>query len=197
MSVNGLTADINSLVKQEYIDELVRLGMPINYGVTPPTINSISNVTPFVLKATNIPNDGYGVGYQISDMKIQFSAQDNSKLTVKMDYLCGGSTSTSVGSFIVGSGNNFTVFCKTVSTVTAGTTIMVEIFSGTMTSNGITNFHDGIIMLDNGGLSGYILNGQGRVFYDQDGNSEFISSLKAARLNSINNGNSKINDKPY
>jgi hypothetical protein len=182
--VNGLTADVNNLIDQKYIDELRRLGMPINSGNTPPNVNCIINVTPFVMKNTNIPNDNYSIGYQINDERIQFSMQDNTKLTVQIDYVSGSSTTTSTGSFIVGSGNDFTIFSKTVTTDNSGVkTVMVEIFSGTVDTNSIRNFYDGIIMIDNGGDSAhYILNGQGRVFWDKDGVSEKVSSLKSAHI---------------
>lgn len=183
-SVNGLTADINNLIEQRWIDELKRLGMPINSGVTPPNVNCIFSVTPMVLKSTNIPNDNYTIGYQINDEKIQFSLQDNSTLTIKVDYVSGSTTTTSTGSFIVGSGNDFTIFSKTISTDSNGVkTTMVEIFSGTMDTNSVRNFYNGLIMIDNGGDNAhYILNGQGRVFWDRDGVSEKVSSLKSAHI---------------
>jgi hypothetical protein len=182
--VNGLTADINNLIDQKYIDQLRSLGMPINSGYTPPNVNCIFSVTPMVLKNTNIPNDNYSIGYQINDERIQFSLQDNTKLTVKVDYISGTTTTTSTGSFIVGSGNDFTIFSKTVSTDNNGVkTTMVEIFSGTMDTNSVRNFYNGLIMIDNGGDNAhYILNGQGRVFWDKDGVSEKVSSLKSAHI---------------
>ena len=182
--VNGLTADINNLIDQKYIDQLRSLGMPINSGYTPPNVNCIFSVTPMVLKNTNIPNDNYPIGYQINDERVQFSLQDNTKLTVKVDYISGTTTTTSTGSFLVGSGNDFTIFSKTVSTDNSGIkTTMVEIFSGTMDTNSVRNFYNGIIMIDNGGDNAhYILNGQGRVFWDKDGVSEKVSSLKSAHI---------------
>ncbi len=113
-SVNSLTADINNLISQAYIDELKRFGMPINGGVTPPNAMSIFNVTPNALKGTNILND-WSIGSLFWDERIKFSIQDNSKLTVKLNYIPGTTEYSSIGSFIVGSGNDFTIFCKTMS----------------------------------------------------------------------------------
>jgi hypothetical protein len=182
MSVNGLTADINNIISQAYIDELIRLGMPINGGVTPPNVMFVFNVTPNALKGTNIPND-WAIGTLFWDERIQFSLQDNSKLTVKVDYIQGTTEYTSIGSYIVGSGNNFTIFCKTVSKGTNGNdVILVEIYSGTVDTNSVKNFYSGLIMVDNGGNTDKITNGQGRVFWDNDGVSEKVTSLKSAHI---------------
>ena len=52
-----------------------------------------------------------------------------------------------------------------------------------MDTNSVRNFYNGIIMIDNGGDNAhYILNGQGRVFWDKDGVSEKVSSLKSAHI---------------
>ena len=180
-SVNGLTADINNLLSKAYIDELKRIGIPIHGGVSPPDVSGIYSFTPNVLKGTNIPND-YTTGSVFMDVYIQFSGQDNTKLTVDVDYY-DNKLSTSIGSFIVGSGNNFTIFCKTTSTGDNGkAVIMVQIYSGTIDDTGIINSYFGVIMADNGGNAGIISNGQGRVFWDSDGISDRISRLKSARI---------------
>jgi hypothetical protein len=178
-SVNGHTADINSIISQQYIDELKRLGVPVYSGVTPPTVSGIYNVSPYALKGSNISTDNIGNVYD--DMIIQFSQQDLSKLTIQIDYVQSSLSSTRTGSFIVGSGYNFTVFSRTVTTKPYGTSIMVEIFSGTLDTNSLKDYSDGFIMIDNGGTS-TLLTGQGRVFWDSDGVSEKVSFLKSAHI---------------
>ena len=181
-SVNGLTADINNLISQANIDELKRLGMPINSGVTPPDATCIFIVTPYVLVGSNIPND-YQAGYLFGDLKMQFSLQDNTKLTLKMESYQGTTLYSSIGSFIVGSGNNFTIFSKVISKGTNGNDVItVEIYSGTVDVTGIKTFYKGLLMLDNGGNTDRIDNGQARVLRDSDGLSEKISSLKSAHI---------------
>lgn len=192
MSVNGLTADINNLVGQNVLDELKRLGMQINGGVTPPTVTGIFNITPFILKNSNIPGD-YAIGYQFYDTHIQFSNQDNSKLTVTVDeasFTSSGavsSTSTSTGSFVVGSGKLFTVFVKILATRSTGETAdLVEVISGTIEPNGVSNLLYANYMIDNHGYTQtYMDNNSARIIYDSDGMSERISSLKSAKLNSM------------
>ena len=58
----------------------------------------------------------------------------------------------------------------------------MEIYSGTVDTNSINNFYSGLIMIDNGGNTNKITNGQGRVFWDSDGVSEKIASLKSAHI---------------
>ena len=194
---NGLTADINNLVPQSIIDEMKRLGMPINTGVTPPTLNGVYNVAPFILVNSNIVND-YAIGTLFQDMHIQFSQQDNSRLTLRVDYvnLWAGivySSGYGVASFIVGSGKTFTVFVKVLDTRTSGETAdLVYVLSGSVEANSISNFYFANFMLDNHGYTSvYMKNGEGRVIYDSDGVSEKIPSLtKGAQM--VTKGNSVI-----
>jgi hypothetical protein len=176
---NGLTADINSLVPQSTIDEIKRLGMPINTGVTPPTINGIYNVSQFVMKNSNISGD-YANGSRFYDVRLRFSLQDNLILKLKVEYLeldfNGALYSSAVGaeSFIVGSGKTFTVFVKVLATRTTGETAdLVIVISGDLEANSINNLYYANFMIDNHGYSSvYMANGKGRVFYDLDGVSE-------------------------
>lgn len=163
--------------------------MPINKGTTPPTINGVYNLDPMTLKNTNIPDD-YAIGTVFNDLRTQFTVQNNTLLTVNVETVSvnssGAITSTAIGngSFIVGNGQNFTVFGKVVSTHDDGTiTDMAIILSGTLTANSISNYYYSLFMLDNHNRSDlYILNGQGRVFWDSDGVSEKILSLRAAEI---------------
>lgn len=183
MSVNGFTADINNLVPQSIIDELKRLGMPVNSGVTPPNINGIYNASPLVVKATNISGDFYTPGYQIADLRVQFAQQDNSRLTLTMDYINGPESGSGFGSYIVGSGKLFTVFTKVNITNAGNPAIIVQIYSGSKETSSISNFYYAIFMIENYGKNSiFMSNGSGRVFYDKDGVTETVTSLKAARL---------------
>lgn len=50
-----------------------------------------------------------------------------------------------------------------------GTVLTVNIFSGSVEEDGISNTFGGIVMIENHGVSGYIANGTGKVFRDGDG----------------------------
>lgn len=183
LRANGLTDDINNLVPQSIIDELRRLGMPINSGYTPPTINGIFSFSPNIMVNTNIVDD-FEIGSIFGSMRVQFSSQNNTAFTVNIEYVevnsSGTILSTSVGngSLIVGSGQAFTAFGKVTSAHPTGEVAdVVIIFSGNLGTNNILNFYHSLFMLDNHGYSTLISNGSGRVFYDSDGVSEKITSL--------------------
>ncbi len=196
---NGLTNDINNLVPQSIIDEMKRLGMPVNTGTTPPTVTGIYQLRPSVLKGTNIPND-YAIGTEFAYLRVQFAGQNNTALTVNVEFTevnsSGTVISTSVGngSFVVGNGQSFTVFVKILYTAANGTTCdEVIIFSGNLAVNSINNFHYSLFMLDNHGRDDlYIKAGEGRVFWDNDGVSEKILSLRAQDIITKGNPTNKM-----
>ncbi len=188
LRANGLTEDINNLVPEYIVDELKRLGMPVNTGVTPPVVNGIYNITPFVLKNSNITND-WPVGTRFNDVRVRLYDQNNTNLTIKyedvnINFNDGTVTSTSTGTsaYIVGNGNLFTVFVRVISTRQTGETAeLVFIISGTMAGANVNNMHWANFMLNNNGHTTiYMANGSGRVFHDQDGVSEKLLSLTTA-----------------
>ncbi|HCT93370.1 MAG: hypothetical protein A2X19_00805 [Bacteroidetes bacterium GWE2_39_28] len=187
---NGLTHEINELVPESIIEELKRLGMPINTGNSPPIVNNIYNVSPLRLKGTNIPGD-WALESRFNDVRIRFHSQNNTNLTigyedVSINYTTGAETGSSSGTagYIVGSGNVFTAFLKVVSTRLSGEYAdLVYVISGTLAGNGINNLNYSIFMLNNHGYSTvFIDNGQGRVFYDSDYFSEIRATLRSASL---------------
>ncbi|HBG23885.1 MAG: hypothetical protein A2X17_07105 [Bacteroidetes bacterium GWF2_41_61] len=190
LRANGLTEDINNLVPESIIDELKRLGMPVNTGITPPVVNGIYSLTQFVLKNSNITND-WANGTRFNDLRIRLYDQNNTNLTIKyedvsINYTTGAQTGTSSGTsaFIVGNGNLFTVFVRVISTRPTGESAeLVYIVSGSMAGVNISALHWANFMLNNNGYTTiYMANGSGRVFYDLDGLSEKIISLTTADL---------------
>lgn len=185
LRANGLTEDINNLVPESIIDELKRLGMPVNTGFTPPDVTGIYRLSPFVILASNIPND-WPAGSRFTDVNIRLHEYNNNALTISYQdayinydsgaYL-GGSTGT-LG-YIVGNGNNFTVFIKVISTDTDHneSADLVYVISGVKSGVNILNAYWANFMLDNKGSTNFIQNGQGRVFKDEDGFSPRIESL--------------------
>jgi hypothetical protein len=134
------------------------------------------------LKATTVPND-YALGHQFADYRVQFHQQDNTKLTIEVDYVAGSEQGTGIGSFIVGSGTHFTVFVKVNVTNAGKSAVAVEVISGSLESGSIKNFYFANFMIDNGGNTAqFMANGTGRVLYDSDGTSESVASLKSAQI---------------
>jgi hypothetical protein len=183
---NGLTHDINNYVPQSIIDQMIALGMPIYTGKTPPNIEGIYLVTPNILIGTNVPND-VQTGTKFADMRVQFSQQDNSKLTVNVAWVQSTSSGVSTNSWVVGSGNTFTVFVSVANRDSDGrTALSVESYSGTIDASGIINMFNAYFMIDNNGNGYYIPNGTGRVLYDSDSFSERVSSLRSLQIKSAN-----------
>jgi len=181
---NGdLSQDIKNIVPDTTLQKITKLGMPINKGTNPPNLVNIYKVSPLILKNTNIPND-YAIGYKFSDYKFKLYEQDNSKLTIKFDYVSGSETGTGLGAYIAGNGNQFTVFIKVHSLNNNSPAEVLHIISGTITSAGITNFYFSNFMLEDYGdpQNLWMAEGQGRVFYDSDNSSPIVTSLQAISI---------------
>ncbi|HHW81595.1 MAG TPA: hypothetical protein GX746_07890 [Bacteroidales bacterium] len=183
---NGLTEDINEFLPEEILDEIKDLGLTIHTGTTPPNIEGVYSLSPQVLKNSNRPYDVIGQRY--ADSRIQISSQDNSKLTasfesVELDFE-GNVISSSIGddgyiAYLVGDESNFSLFIRVVSTRTTGESAeLVYAYSGIIGEDSIESLHLVLIMVDNNGRDDiFIANGEGRLFYDEDGVSERIPSL--------------------
>ncbi len=170
---NGLSKDINDLVPESILNEMERLGMPINRGANPPIVEGTFLASPYILLSSNRPGDV--PGSQFADYQVTFSGQDNDDLTVIVDYENGSETGNGAGSFIVGEGSKFSVFVE-INVVSDGdaTAQVVGVISGDIADVGIENCYSANFMVDDNGdpENIYIENGEGRVFYDQDGLSE-------------------------
>jgi len=155
------------------------LGMELNTGGNPPNVENIYEVSPFVLDSSNIPSDYPGMYF--SNLRFKFYDQNNSDLTVKLDYINGPEEGSGLGSFIVGDGNQFTVVSEVTTVANSDTAVAAMVFSGELADGGINNFVYANFMLENNGSTYFIENGQGRVIYDSDGFSEEVSSLDGTK----------------
>ncbi len=187
---NGLTADINELVPQSIIDEMESIGMPIFTGNRPPNLGLSTGksykASPFILKSSN--RSGDTPGYTFADYYVNFHEQNNSDLTVKINYENGGEEGSGLGAFIVGKDSEFTVFAEVNSTYMSYSAKMVHVISGTVTTTGIKDLYFANFMVDNYGNVGkvWIENEEGRVIYDSDGISEIADySLESSKVKSL------------
>ncbi len=176
----NLSDDIKNIVPDSTLNKIIALGMPINKGKNPPVLTNIYKATPLTLKASNVPND-YANGHVFADYKFQLYDQDNSKLTIKFDYLQGLSRGTGVGGFLSGNGNDFSLFIIARDYDSSGDSAeIISIISGTISTEGINGLNEAVFMLDNHGNphNTYIKNETGRIFYDSDAVSPVVSSLQ-------------------
>jgi hypothetical protein len=180
---------VDEIVSKEIRDEMEALGLPLNWGNTPPNLEKIFLLSPNILLGSNISSDVIGNKY--GDLKIQFAEQDED-LSIKINYTQSVSTGTGIGGIIVGEGNKFTIYAKVTSTRANGTkSDLAQVYSGEITDTGIKDFHYSLFMLDDYGDPNdeLIEIGEGRVFHDSDGFSEVITSLLKA---SEKSGNAEI-----
>jgi hypothetical protein len=185
IEANGLSRDINDFISEEILNILDSLGMPINTGGNPANIEGTYLISPMVLTESNRPFDVIGKTY--ADKTFTFFDQNNDNLTLTTALTQGGGVGEGLGSFIVGNGNNFSVFVriKKVNQEHNDSTLTTQIFSGTITSDGIGNIYNALVMLDDYGdpNNHYIAIGDARVFYDEDGFSERVDEEKSINMN--------------
>lgn len=181
---NGLSKDINSFISEEILAILDSLGMPINRGGNPPSIEGTYLVSPNNLFSSNRGNDI--IGNQFADLSLTLSEQNTENLTVITQTTQLSIEGEGVGSYIVGEGNEFTIFSKLLSVdfERNDSTLSSEIYSGTIDKEGIINFYYCLIMLDDYGdpNNRWIEIGDARVFYDSDGLAERVADTKSASL---------------
>lgn len=158
--------------------------MPINRGGTPPDMEGIYEAQPLILLASSRDDDQIGTRY--GDMHVKFHNQNNKKLEIVVSFNQSNQSNQfnhvlgdGIDSFIVGNGNKFTIFSRIDGISNGQKYTSVQVYSGTSTDNGITDYYEGFFMVDNKGNKGNLLinNGDGRVFYDSDGVSRRIDSL--------------------
>ncbi len=181
-----ITPEIQNILPQPIMDTLTNLGMPINRGTNPPTVEGTYHVSPFVLKGSNIPYDQ--TGHQFADLDITFTDFTQNDLSLKISYDNGPEHGEGIGAYIMGSGDKFTIVTqmKIYYNTDQDSALVDFIYSGTLKNDGIKDFYYANFMIDNfGNEQGvWIENGQGRVIYDQDGFSEKTSS-KSSQSGSI------------
>jgi hypothetical protein len=181
---NGLTNKINKIISEGVLADIENMGMPIYRGNNPPIdIEGEYLISPNICKASNRPNDQYAAGHQFSDYYVRFEKQNNRKLTIDVNMRQSFSDGESYDAYIVGEGNNFTVFTKTKAKIlTFHSYQTVDIYSGTVTADGIKNFYLSSIMIKGGGsIYGLIENSQCRISFDSDGLSEKTANAKSLK----------------
>ena len=172
---NGLTKEINQRIPDSIINIMVNMGMPIHRGGSPANITGTYMARPFILRASNVPNDR--VGMQFYDYKVTFHTQDSDKLTVKLDYVNGSETATGMSSYIVGTDNAFSVFSEVKTSYLGDSAAVVIVISGKLMDDGVHDLYFSNFMINNYGNPNntMLANGQGRVIYDSDSLSEKVT----------------------
>jgi hypothetical protein len=186
---NGITEDIYNIVPLYVFNMCKDWNVPVYTGNTPPNLEGTYFISPLILENSNIEDDM--IGDQFLDAYITFSNQNNSTQTVDIEYQEGNSISKGIGHFI-GTGDSFSVFVKSVTSDEHGhLSGSIDVYSGSLSSDGIQDFYESFVMTDDGGDpdDDLIENGEARFFYDSDGISERttkpLGSLKSTGNHSL------------
>tara|TARA_R100001369_G_C3306103_1_gene166544 strand:- start:277 stop:939 length:663 start_codon:yes stop_codon:yes gene_type:complete len=184
LGFTGTEDDIIDFLTEDAYQGLLDLGITVNTGDTPPNVVGSYLISPNVLKATNIPNDGYEPGDAFFDKRISLFSQNDDDLSIQYTGAQidpdGNTTSTETGteSYITGSGNNFTIIVRTSGT-SPGSSGPVSLtngiaISGTIDQDGIIDVEFGLIIIEKTGDidDEFIDEGEGRLFEDFDGFSD-------------------------
>jgi hypothetical protein len=161
---------ITQVIPSKYLKELQK-HMTIYDGENPPMVEGVFLVAPAVLHYDSYHAEGVD---SFSNSYIEFYAQDATNRTLKTKEQ-GGNNAEGSGSYIIGEGNNFTVFLSNTGTSYGVSFKTATIVSGTMTAQGIKNLYYGFLMVDKGDDPDEKIMGVGRyrIIKDKDGMSEY------------------------
>jgi len=156
-------------------------------GANPPNIEGDYLISPALLSYDS--DNDFNVGYQFTDVYIRFLNQDMIHNTLDYQEKSGNSTSSGIGCFISGEGNNFSVFFNTEGVGNPDYIIHYKtalVISGTKTSSGIQNLEYAFVMVykDYDPQPYYMAVGDFRVIIDGDGMAYNNSWSYAPRQNS-------------
>ena len=163
-------------IPESILAEIRAMGQPIHEGLNPPNVEGRYTISPFILKDSNIPND-FPSGREFGTKNVEFKNFNPKSLKLEVNIEQGNAVGEGYESFISGSGENFTIYVKIEQVEDDGlNTLTTEVFSGTLSPNGIINITNAFFMIDDMGdpQGDMIANGEGRLFVDGDGFSNKV-----------------------
>ena len=169
---NGTRPAVTDLYSQAQLDALEAIGFQFNFGDDPPSIEGSYLISMLSAQATSVPNDLVTPFTPFADREIRFFNQNNETLTIETISRDFGnirdSNAQGTGSFISGSGNDFTVFLITENNRDGIINLTTDTYSGTIGAQGIENLQYAVFQLDDTGDPGGLLipNDTGRLFID-------------------------------
>jgi len=166
---NGFSQDILNIVSLKTIDSLRQFGMVIHEGKTPPKLEGSYYLNQYYCSFDN--SNRNKLGQKFSDYTYKFYNQNNTNLTVSVDYQTteNSDVAKGLGSFLSGDGKNFTAFLN-VSSISEGIpNKSLTIISGTVDDAGIINWQNCYKLLQKDDpQQKMIAVGSTRIFYEKD-----------------------------
>jgi len=159
------------------------VGLQINLGSSPPSIEGNFRINPRVLQATSVAGATDQIGQTFVSQNVNFFNQDNDAQTIRINVVADGLDESAFGeivvlsSYISGSGNMFTAFSRNEVTFDGHTFEVAQAFSGVVTNNGIENIQQLDYVVDDRGDPGNFLipSDTAQMFIDLDGVSENLN----------------------
>ena len=166
----GEPGDIEAIIPPALVDSLEKY-MPIYRGKTPPNVEGIYLVRPN--EAVYCQDNGFVPGTLAASNIIHFYNQNEETLSLEYKSRNFRNTSSAhgTGSFISGSGNNFTIYFDTEGEMYGIYAKTADVYSGTIDEKGIVNLHHGFVMVEKGDDPEHHIMSEGvfRLFRDGDG----------------------------
>ena len=173
----NLPQEVKSIISDKILRKLEASGMVIHTGTTPPNIEGTFNITPFELAFTDVPDNQYVVGYQITGYTYRFYDQQGVK--IKTDYqnldFLSNDKAIGKGTIISGSENKFTAYMafEGEDNAISASYKQLAVISGEITAQGIKNFKYAFYLLEkNDPLNTLMPVGGTRIWFDSDNMSE-------------------------
>lgn len=177
----GFSEDIENFVPDSTMQALEEMGMIINEGKVPPSLDGYFLASPLIMTESSVPDESYDSTTNFVDYLYYFHNQDNDELTIDLDI--DGlndsheliSHSEGIGTFLSGNNSFFSSF-----TIQDGYTLLegsdtafyklLTVLSGKIDNTGILDYQYALLMLDDYGdpYDYYIPNNTGRLFKDGD-----------------------------
>lgn len=164
----GVQSKINKTIPEEYLQIVRGLGMVTHHGDTPPDITGTYYMNPNLLLRSNTPNDPPSNSAFVN-YTIKFFNQNSSNYNISFSGSASGESDESNSAVIAGSGDDFTVYAQSTTTIGANSVVLGVIYSGTLENGKVKNMMRAIIVIDDSkGGPNLLKKGNARVFHDGD-----------------------------
>lgn len=174
-----LPEGIKSYVSQETLDSLKKIGVVINEGTNPPTLDGIFNFTPFkcIADISNFPK--LGVIFNPQRYKFTNLNPVSKTIIVLSKDVVLNEVLTSTEAHISGSGNKFTVFINSTGPQYGIPSKVVSVISGEISGINLINTTYAYYLAEKGpDPDKKLINAKtGRLFEDTDKISERVSTF--------------------
>lgn len=152
--------------------DTIRIYMPINVGSNPPSVAGTYSVSPFDLVYAS---DGYEGEFH--DLEWHIDTPDSWNRTRYSEHQ-GTAEGRSQEAYIIGNGENFTIFTidNSVDTLSGWQCRLVTLISGTKRESSVADLRYAILMLDKRDEHNMLIEPDSyRIFADGDGNSPKVA----------------------